>query len=226
MQTQIKSNFQFPVQDNTNTGIYRKYVKRLLDILISLLAIIILLPVLFIITVAVRVKIGSPVLFMQERPGLNEKVFTLYKFRTMTNERDDSGELLPNHIRLTKFGRLLRLTSCDELPELFNILKGDMSLIGPRPLLIEYLPLYNKEQKRRHCVRPGLSGLAQVNGRNAISWEEKFNYDIEYVENLSFLLDLKIMAKTIFKVFTREGVNKTESLIVERFRGTNNYTNI
>lgn len=226
MQTQIKSNFQFPVQDNTNVGIYRKYVKRLLDILISLLAIIILLPVLFIITVVVRVKLGSPVLFMQERPGLNEKIFTLYKFRTMTNERDDSGELLPNHIRLTKFGRLLRLTSCDELPELFNILKGDMSLIGPRPLLIEYLPLYNKEQKRRHCVRPGLSGLAQVNGRNAITWEEKFNYDIEYVENLSFLLDLKIMAKTIFKVFTREGVNKTESLIVERFRGTNNYTNI
>lgn len=206
--------------------IYRRYFKRLMDFILSLCAIIVLSPVLLVVSLLVRAKLGSPVIFKQKRPGLNEKIFTLYKFRTMTDKRDENGELLPNHIRLTKFGRLLRSTSLDELPELFNILKGDMSIIGPRPLLIEYLKLYNEKQKHRHDVRPGLSGLAQVNGRNAITWEEKFYYDIKYVKNISFLLDLKLIVQTIFKVFRREGVNKTESLIVERFKGTNNYTNI
>jgi lipopolysaccharide/colanic/teichoic acid biosynthesis glycosyltransferase len=174
-----------------------------------------------IVTLLVRTKLGSPVIFKQKRPGLNEKIFTLYKFRTMTDEKDKFGELLPNHIRLTRFGKILRATSLDELPELFNILKGDMSIIGPRPLLIEYLPLYNEKQKNRHDVRPGLSGLAQVNGRNAISWEEKFNYDVEYVDNISFLLDLKLIIQT-FLVFKREGVNKSEIVTMEKFKGTTN----
>ncbi|MDI9456548.1 MAG: sugar transferase, partial [Bacillota bacterium] len=154
------------------TGIYGRYFKRLLDFILSLIALVVLSPVFLIIALLVRIKLGSPVLFKQERPGLNEKIFTIYKFRTMTDERDENGELLPNHLRLTKFGRALRSSSLDELPELFNILRGDMSFIGPRPLLIEYLPLYNEQQRRRHAVRPGLTGLAQVNGRNAITWEE------------------------------------------------------
>ena len=201
-----------------NDGIYKRFIKRPMDIVLSLLAIIILSPVLLIVALLVRVKLGSPVIFKQNRPGLNEKIFTLYKFRTMTNEKDENGELLPNGIRLTKLGRILRATSLDELPELFNILKGDMSIIGPRPLLIEYLPLYNENQKHRHDVRPGLSGLAQVNGRNAISWEEKFDYDIEYVENLTFLLDLKIILKTFFKVLKREGINRTENITMDKFK--------
>jgi len=171
---------------------YRKYFKRPLDFILSLIAIIVLSPVFIIIAILVRIKLGSPVIFKQDRPGLNEKIFTMYKFRTMTDERDENGELLPDSKRLTKFGRMLRSTSLDELPELFNILKGDMSFVGPRPLLVEYLPLYNEQQRRRHEVRPGLTGYAQVNGRNAISWEEKFKYDLEYVEKISFLLDLKI----------------------------------
>lgn len=205
-----------------NDGIYKRFIKRPMDIVLSLLAIIILSPVLLIVALLVRVKLGSPVIFKQRRPGLNENIFTLYKFRTMTDEKDENGELQPNHIRLTKLGRILRATSLDELPELFNILKGDMSIIGPRPLLIEYLPLYNEKQKHRHDVRPGLSGLAQVNGRNAISWDEKFDYDIEYVENLTFLLDLKIILKTFFKVLKREGINRTENITMDKFKGNTN----
>ncbi|WP_249308469.1 sugar transferase [Lederbergia citrea] len=210
---------------NSKGGIYRRFIKRPLDFTLSFIAIIALSPVLLVVAILVRIKLGSPVLFKQARPGLNEEIFTMYKFRTMTDERDENGELLPNHIRLTKFGRILRSTSLDELPELLNILKGDMSLIGPRPLLIEYLHLYNVKQKHRHDVRPGLSGLAQVNGRNAITWGEKFNYDVEYVENLSFLLDLKLIFLTFLKVFKREGVNKSDSVTMEKFRGTINKHN-
>lgn len=216
MQDEIKTEINF------KNGIYKKFIKRPMDIALSLLAIIILSPVLLIVALLVRVKLGSPVIFKQRRPGLNENIFTLYKFRTMTDEKDENGELLPNDIRLTKLGRMLRATSLDELPELFNILKGDMSLIGPRPLLAEYLPLYNEIQKHRHDVRPGLSGLAQVNGRNAISWEEKFDFDIEYVENLTFLLDLKIILKTLLKVLKREGINRTENITMDKFKGNTN----
>jgi len=200
-------------------GIYKRFIKRPMDFILSLIALIALSPVLLIVSVLVRVKFGNPIIFKQDRPGLNGKIFTMYKFRTMTNERDDKGNLLPNHIRLTKFGKILRSTSLDELPELFNILKGDMSIIGPRPLLIEYLPLYNERQKHRHDVRPGLSGLAQVNGRNAITWEEKFNYDLKYVENISFIIDCKIIVQTILKVIIRQGVNSSESVTMEKFKG-------
>ena len=219
MQTEVKLSNRPSMKQG---GLYRRYFKRPMDFIISLIAIIVLSPVLLIVTLLVRTKLGSPVIFKQKRPGLNEKIFTLYKFRTMTDEKDKFGELLPNHIRLTRFGKILRATSLDELPELFNILKGDMSIIGPRPLLIEYLPLYNEKQKNRHDVRPGLSGLAQVNGRNAISWEEKFNYDVEYVDNISFLLDLKLIIQTFLKVFKREGVNKSEIVTMEKFKGTTN----
>lgn len=167
----------------------------------------------------VRIKLGSPVLFKQKRPGLNGKIFTMYKFRTMTEERNENGLLLPDSERLTGFGKFLRSTSLDELPELFNILKGDMSFVGPRPLLVEYLPLYNEHQRRRHEVKPGLSGWAQVNGRNAISWEEKFNFDVEYVDKVSFFFDLKIMLLTIKKVFVREGINSATTATMEPFRG-------
>ena len=204
---------------NGSGGFYRRYVKRPMDIVLSSLAIIILCPILMLVAILVRLKLGSPILFKQERPGLNEKIFTMYKFRTMTNEKDANGNLLPDEDRLTKFGKFLRSTSLDELPELFNILKGDMSIIGPRPLLIEYLPLYNKHQKRRHEVRPGLSGLAQVNGRNAISWEEKFDLDVEYVDNITFLGDWKIIFQTIKKVFVREGINSDTAATMEPFKG-------
>lgn len=201
-------------------GVYKRFIKRPMDFALSLIAIIVLSPVLLVVAILVRTKLGSPVIFKQKRPGLNEKIFTLYKFRTMTDERDKFGELLPNHIRLTKFGKILRATSLDELPELFNILRGDMSIIGPRPLLAEYLPLYNEKQKRRHDVRPGLSGFAQVNGRNAISWEEKFDFDVEYVDNISFLLDLMLIVQTFLKVFKCESVNKSEHVTMEKFKGT------
>src|SRR6056297_2665632 len=201
-------------------GIYRKFFKKPMDFILSLMVIIVLSPVLIIVGVLVRVKLGSPVLFKHKRPGLNEKIFTMYKFRTMTDEKDENGELLPDSVRLTKFGRMLRSTSLDELPELFNILKGDMSIIGPRPLLIEYLPLYNETQKHRHDVRPGLSGHAQVNGRNAISWEDKFNLDVEYVDNVSFLGDWKIIFLTIKKVFVKEGISSDTSVTMEPFRGS------
>jgi len=158
--------------------------------------------------VLVRIYLGSPVIFKQQRPGLNEKIFTMYKFRTMTDERDENGELLPDSQRLTKFGRFLRSTSLDELPELFNILKGDMSIIGPRPLAIQYLPFYTEEEKIRHSVRPGLSGLAQINGRNTVDWEERFYYDIQYVNNITFVGDIKIIFKTILKVFKREDIGE------------------
>jgi undecaprenyl phosphate N,N'-diacetylbacillosamine 1-phosphate transferase len=205
---------------NSKGGIYRRMVKRPMDFILSLIAIIVLSPVLLVVAILVRVNLGSPVLFKQKRPGLNEKIFLMYKFRTMTNERDENGELLPDSVRLTKFGRFLRSTSLDELPELFNILKGDMSIIGPRPLLVQYLPLYNEYQKRRHEVRPGLSGLAQVSGRNAISWEDKFNLDVEYVDKLSFIQDWKIIFLTIKKVFVREGINSETAATMEPFKGT------
>lgn len=201
-------------------GIYKRYFKRPMDFVLALFAIVVLSPVFIIVALLVRINLGSPVIFKQQRPGLNEKIFTMYKFRTMTNETDENGNLLPNEQRHTRFGKFLRSTSLDELPELFNVLKGDMSLIGPRPLLIEYLPLYNKHQKRRHEVRPGLSGLAQVRGRNSITWEEKFDYDVYYVDNISFLLDLKLMFETIIKVFKRDGVNSSETVTMEKFTGT------
>lgn len=180
-----------------------------MDFILSLIAIIALSPILLVVAALVRINLGSPVIFKQKRPGLNGKIFTLYKFRTMTDERDENGELLPDEVRLTKFGKFLRSTSIDELPELFNILKGDMSIVGPRPLLVQYLPLYDEQQKRRHEVRPGLTGLAQISGRNAISWEERFNLDIAYVDGISFTLDLKIFFKTIKKVFIKEGIEFT-----------------
>ncbi|MBQ5389493.1 MAG: sugar transferase, partial [Clostridia bacterium] len=170
---------------------YEKYIKRLLDIVLSAGALIVLSPILLITAILVRVKLGSPVIFCQERPGKDEKIFRLYKFRSMTDKRDENGDLLPDAVRLTKFGKLLRATSLDELPELWNILKGDMSIVGPRPLLVKYLPLYNEEQKHRHDVRPGLTGWAQVHGRNAITWEEKFAMDVWYVGHVSFLTDVK-----------------------------------
>ncbi|MGI1799529.1 sugar transferase [Priestia sp. TRN 1309] len=205
---------------SSNNGIYKRYIKRLIDIILSLVAIIFLSLLFLTVAFLVRVKLGSPVLFKQKRPGMNEKIFLMYKFRTMTDERDEDGELLPDDVRLTKFGKFLRSTSLDELPELFNILKGDMSLVGPRPLLVQYLPLYNEYQKRRHEVRPGLSGLAQVNGRNAISWEDKFNLDVKYVGNISLLLDIKIIFLTIKKVFIREGINSETAATIEPFEGT------
>lgn len=199
---------------------YKKYFKRLMDFVLASAAIIILSPVLFVVAILVRIKLGSPILFKQQRPGKGEKIFNLYKFRTMTDEKDENGELLPDHIRLTKFGKMLRSTSLDELPELFNILIGDMSVVGPRPLLVRYLPRYNAEQKRRHEVRPGLSGLAQVNGRNAISWEEKFKYDVEYVDNVTFLGDWKIIFQTILNVIKRDGISSETSVTMEEFMGS------
>lgn len=199
---------------------YRKCIKRLLDFLLSLIVIIVLSPFMLIIAILVRMKLGKPIIFKQERPGKDEKIFTLYKFRTMTDERDEEGNLLPDEIRLTKFGKFLRSTSLDELPELFNILKGDMSIVGPRPLLVEYLPLYNEEQKKRHMVRPGLTGLAQVNGRNSISWEEKFRDDIFYTKNISLWLDIKIIFKTVKKVIKREGISEEGSATVRKFEGS------
>lgn len=202
-------------------GFYRRYMKRPMDFFLSLLAIIVLLPILIMISLLVRVKLGSPILFKQDRPGLNEEIFTMYKFRTMTDVKDENGVLLPDSVRLTSFGKFLRSTSLDELPELFNILKGDMSIVGPRPLLVQYLPLYSDTQKRRHEVRPGLSGYAQVNGRNAISWEDKFALDVEYVDDVSFLGDWKIIFLTIKKVFVREGISSNTAATMEVFKGSN-----
>lgn len=184
---------------------YKNFIKRCMDFLLALCGIIVLSPILLVLVVLVRVKLGSPVLFHQERPGRHEKIFKLYKFRSMTDERDAQGNLLPDEERLTKFGKLLRSTSLDELPELFNILKGDMSLIGPRPLLVRYLPYYTDEERRRHDVRPGLTGLAQVNGRNALGWEDRFRYDLYYVDHLNFLLDARIIVMTAGKVLKRSG---------------------
>ena len=199
---------------------YQKYFKRLVDIVCALAAIIVFSWLYIIVAILVRIKLGSPVIFKQPRPGKDEKIFNLYKFRTMTDKRDENGELLPDDVRLTKFGRLLRSTSLDELPEAFNILKGDMSVVGPRPLLVRYLPLYNERQKRRHEARPGLSGLAQVNGRNGISWEEKFEYDVKYIENISFWGDVKIIFQTVWKAFVKEeGISQEGEATMEEFMG-------
>lgn len=199
---------------------YRFFIKRCLDFVLSLLALILLSPVLLIVAVLVRIKLGTPVIFKQERPGRNEKIFRMYKFRTMTDQKDNEGRLLPDEIRLTSFGKKLRSTSLDELPELFNILKGDMSIVGPRPLLVRYLPLYNERQRHRHDVRPGFTGLAQVNGRNSISWEEKFEWDVKYVDGLSFGLDVKIIFQTVKTVLKREGISSGTSVTMEEFKGT------
>lgn len=202
-------------------GLYERFFKRTLDIFCSCMALLVFWWLYVIVAILVRVKLGSPVLFTQDRPGKDEKIFKLYKFRTMTDARDENGNLLPDDVRLTKFGKLLRSTSLDELPEVFNILKGDMSIIGPRPLLVKYLPLYNEEQKRRHEVRPGLSGYAQVNGRNSVSWEEKFRMDVEYVDHVTFMGDVKIILGTVLKAFVkREGINSETAATMEEFKGT------
>lgn len=214
-ETDNKKRFQRSV----GKGFYRRLIKRPMDIFFSVLVIIILSPIFLTITVLIRLKLGSPVIFRQERPGMKEKIFTLYKFRTMTDERDKNGKLLPDELRLTKFGKLLRSTSLDELPELWNILKGNMATVGPRPLLVQYLPLYNEYQKRRHKVRPGITGFAQVNGRNGISWEEKFDYDVYYVDHITFLGDLKIIFQTIKTVLKRDGITSPTNVTMQIFKG-------
>lgn len=194
-------------------GLYNKYIKRILDILISLTFIVLFSWLYLILVVLVRIKLGSPVLFCQKRPGYNEKIFTLYKFRTMTDKRDEKGNLLPDSERLTRFGSMLRSTSLDELPEMFNILKGDMSLIGPRPLLVEYLPYYTAEERLRHSVRPGLTGLAQVSGRNYLAWDKRLAKDVEYVNHISFIMDFRIIIKTIMVVFKKEDVSVDTNVV-------------
>ena len=204
---------------------YKRFFKRVLDIVLSFTAIVLLSPLFVVLAVLVRIKLGSPVIFRQKRPGKidpktgQEKIFTLYKFRSMTEEKDDFGQLLPAEKRLTSFGRKLRSTSFDELPELFNILRGDMSIVGPRPLLVKYLPLYTEEQRRRHLVRPGLTGYAQVNGRNALSWEDKFRLDGVYVDRMSFSLDVSVIFKTVRAVLKREGISGENKEIIGEFRG-------
>ena len=199
---------------------YRKYGKRVFDLCLTVPAFVVLSPVMLVTAGLVAAKLGRPVLFTQERPGYKEKIFRMYKFRTMTDARNANGELLSDEERLTPFGEKLRSTSLDELPELLNILKGDMSLVGPRPLLIQYLPLYNKRQHKRHSVLPGITGLAQINGRNSISWEEKFEYDVQYAKHVTFFGDLKILFETVFKVLKREGINSENSTTMEDFTGT------
>ena len=205
-------------------GFYEKYIKRFLDILLSGMALIILSPLLLVTAILVRVKLGSPVIFCQERPGKDEKIFKLHKFRSMSDARDENGELLPDEERLGRFGRWIRATSADELLELFDILCGNMSIVGPRPLLVKYLPLYNDEQHRRHDVRPGLTGWAQVHGRNLASWEEKFAYDVDYVDHVSFALDVKIIFMTVRCVLTHEGISAEDSATMEAFTGTRTST--
>ena len=194
-------------------GLYNKYIKRILDILISLTFIVLFSWLYLILVILVRIKLGSPVLFCQKRPGYNEKIFTLYKFRTMNDKRDEKGNLLPDSDRLTKFGSMLRSTSLDELPEMLNILKGDMSLIGPRPLLVEYLPYYTEEERLRHSVRPGLTGLAQVSGRNYLAWDKRLARDVEYVNHISFIMDVRIIIKTIMVVFKKEDVSVDTNVV-------------
>lgn len=205
---------------NRKKGIYEKYFKRLMDFALSTLAILVLSPIFLLLFLLIRIKLGAPVIFKQKRPGRNGRIYTLYKFRTMTEQRDSNGALLSDELRLTPFGKWLRSTSLDELPELINICIGEMSIVGPRPLLVQYLQLYNTHQSRRHEVLPGLTGLAQVNGRNAISWEEKFDLDVKYVDNISFLNDCKIILVTFLKVFKRSGVSEQGEATVSMFRGT------
>lgn len=204
---------------------YRNFLKRIFDFLLSLIAILLLSPILLILIIVGIVKMGGNPFFTQERPGRGGKVFKLVKFKSMNNKRDENGELLPDELRLTSYGRFIRNTSLDELPELINILKGDMAIVGPRPLLVRYLTRYNKTQARRHEVRPGLTGLAQVNGRNAISWDEKFRYDVEYVDNVSLLLDIKIILKTALKVVKRDGISSETSATMEEFMGNTEESN-
>ncbi|TSI11526.1 sugar transferase [Lysinibacillus sp. BW-2-10] len=194
---------------------YSKYFKRIMDFLFSLVIFLVLSPIMLVIAILVKIKLGSPVFFKQERPGLNEEIFNIYKFRTMTNETDEKGNLLPDHLRTTPFGRILRKTSIDELPQLINIIKGDMSFIGPRPFLVKHLKLYSLQQRRRHEVRPGLSGLAQINGRNNLSWEKTLELDIQYVDNINFYNDLKITFITILKVIKREGIYQDEEKVTK-----------
>lgn len=203
---------------------YAKYIKRPMDFFLSLCSILVLSPFLLIFTIVGAIVMKGNPFFTQERPGKDEKIFKLIKFRTMTCETDENGELLPDDMRLTKYGKFIRSTSIDELPELINILKGDMSIIGPRPLLVKYLPLYSDEQRKRHLVRPGLTGLAQASGRNAVSWEEKFAFDIQYVHNITFVNDIKILFKTVGAVFAREGITSETSVTMEEFKGTDKET--
>jgi len=200
---------------------YKLFFKRIIDFLVALVGLIILSPLFVIVFALLSFANRGNTFFFQKRPGLNERIFTIIKFKTMTDEKDKEGSLLPDNVRLTTIGNFVRKTSLDELPQLINVIIGDMSLIGPRPLLVEYLELYSSEQKKRHLVRPGITGWAQINGRNLISWEEKFKYDIWYVENLSFWLDVKIVLKTIKKVFKSEGINTGENMIMNRFKGNN-----
>lgn len=200
-------------------GFYEKYIKNLQDFILAFIALIILSPVLLITALLVKKNLGSPVLFKQDRPGKDGKIFKLYKFRTMSDERDENGELLPDEKRLGRFGTLLRKTSIDELPELLNVLRSELALVGPRPLLVKYLPLYNEHQARRHEVRPGITGYAQVHGRNSISWEEKFDLDVEYVDHITFLGDWKILFQTVKTVFKREGITSETSATMEEFTG-------
>lgn len=197
-------------------GPYEKYIKRPLDVICALLALIVFCWLYAIVAILVRIKLGSPVLFKQKRPGKNEKIFTLYKFRTMTGARDENGELLPDSVRLTKFGKILRKTSLDELPEAINILKGDMSVVGPRPLAVQYLPYYSEKEKHRHDVRPGLTGWAQVNGRNSLLWEDKFQFDIDYVNRITFITDVKIICKTVVEALKREDIGvRGENMLLD-----------
>jgi len=214
---QVKTRTELTVKPLQKIGLYRKCFKRPMDFVLSLCALSVLAPVLFIIALLVRVNLGSPVLFKQKRPGLNAKIFIMYKFRTMTDERDESGNLLADELRLTRFGKILRSSSLDELPELFNILKGDMSVIGPRPQLVKDMVFFNEEQMKRQSILPGLSGLAQVNGRNCILWEDKFKYDLQYIANISFLGDCKIIFQTLINVFKRDGISSDGMATAEDF---------
>ena len=207
-------------------GFYEKYIKRPQDFFCALLAFLLLSPLMAVLALLVRIKLGSPIIFKQERPGWNEEIFTLYKFRTMTDKKDETGALLPDEVRLTSFGKKLRSTSLDELPELINIIKGDLAVCGPRPLLVSYLPLYNERQKRRHEVRPGFTGYAQVHGRNAITWEEKFDKDVYYVDHITFLGDWKIVFQTLKTVLKKEGISSGTSETMERFTGTKENRNM
>jgi lipopolysaccharide/colanic/teichoic acid biosynthesis glycosyltransferase len=202
----LRSIKEKPVSGTGKRGIYHRFVKRPMDAVLSFLALVVFSPLMVIVALLVRIKLGKPVIFTQERPGFNEKIFTLYKFRTMTDEKDKNGELLPDALRLTKFGRMLRSTSLDELPELINILKGDMSIIGPRPLLVQYIPYYSEIEHRRHSVKPGLTGLAQINGRNLLSWDKRLEKDIEYVDKVKFISDIKILVITVMKVLSKKDI--------------------